>query len=1291
MCELPNYVVTVLEDAQKGKIIHEIKAFDSDTGNNGMFDFFIEKASENFQFKIRSSTTNPNVGVIILDWALDREKQQEHYLQIGIKDRGVPVKTGFCQVLVKVLDVNDNAPIFDPPNICGKVMEEESGEPQIAMTVAVRDSDGDGNQCPCMFSITDDQSGIFEIQALAVGNKAVIRSRRGVTFDREEPGKQTYRLEIAVSDGGAIALTSKTTVYIEVTDKNDNEASSGGLLDILFNTYDSSFMGGNIHPLYILDYDRTVLNVYRNTILSGKTSLLSVNQAGMINAQQDIQKGMYNMEFESTDIARSTTVRSSVKVNIRDVVREAIKYAVSIRFSGMRKLLTCNEISYPDFEGIFRDVFQLNYNQTVVVFSIQEVRGMYQTIDVWSYVYSTVIINKRTVNMYMSQDRLVVLIYRYWEEIQRQVGGKIISVGYDACSMENCPTSKCYCRNEIRPLKTYSVFSSENGMVPPPEKVRAFVSIDLEVVPQCSIDPEPRFDMSQCDMPRGINPCLNRGTCISVFPSGYRCNCLPGFDGPQCQKTCRYVEENGYFWLPKLSVFCEGEITFEFSTLKANGLLLYHGPLTTFGSKNMLDFIAIDLTGGRLRIHITQGESKVFVKTMTKSKRLNDGLYHHVAIYKKGNYLRVTVDYCNGFKTLSTSCAYDRQIIDQCEISGTIPGKMRYINGIYPLQIGYIKYTHLSYTFQSFKGNIRNIADNGNLYDLENPLEEYRSMPGCQDPERCNLVDSSTCSNNGRCYGSFGVIRQGCQCANGKTGSNCDLSMQSFRFEAESFFQFTFIKVLTWYERYVTYLNIEVRTEQDGIIFYERGKPQSKQFIILQIKEGVLHYSHNLGDGELSLNIENLKMTDNKWYNIFLRRIGTKTTIEVRKKETIVGYISGERGRRCLFETSGIIFIGASMTQIGIRGERVNTRTEEKKFKGCMRFSSLYHIDVFRGIDIEKIVTIKREKVTANCSCPMPVPLLMEVCPKNTGFFGVLCVDGKWVCGNIGKMVNEPVKLNQMGALIFIIVPLIFFFIIIVGTFLKRRASKQISDDTIYYDGEGKDNVMPYDDEGAGEDDFFNFDLEKLLNHVGPPGQQPRPIPGGPTQQAPRPMPASYPNQGFTVVDQRTTVSYSQESDVQNAQYTKFSGSKGTVDVIYDKDDSDMTFKQEQISGSQTGSQITSNQTTQSQQSSTMSADDRFQRSQVATIDVANFIATRLIEADNECFALIKDTLLHYGYEGEGSDVEDLSELEESDIEDCDPDDFTYIKDLGPQFQTLNSILSESGEHHHHAEGNIVE
>ena len=84
-----------------------------------------------------------------------------------------------------------------------------------------------------------------------------------------------------------------------------------------------------------------------------------------------------------------------------------------------------------------------------------------------------------------------------------------------------------------------------------------------------------------------------------------------------------------------------------------------------------------------------------------------------------------------------------------------------------------------------------------------------------------------------------------------------------------------------------------------------------------------------------------------------------------------------------------------------------------------------------------------------------------------------------------------------------------------------------------------------------------------------------------------------------------------------------------------------------------------------------------FQSANVESVDVARFITTRLTEADTEDAAYPRDTLLHYGYEGEGSDVDDLSELGDSEDESDDDDaDFGFLSDWGNKFDNLNKIFN---------------
>lgn len=78
--------------------------------------------------------------------------------------------------------------------------------------------------------------------------------------------------------------------------------------------------------------------------------------------------------------------------------------------------------------------------------------------------------------------------------------------------------------------------------------------------------------------------------------------------------------------------------------------------------------------------------------------------------------------------------------------------------------------------------------------------------------------------------------------------------------------------------------------------------------------------------------------------------------------------------------------------------------------------------------------------------------------------------------------------------------------------------------------------------------------------------------------------------------------------------------------------------------------------------------------------DIRNFIIQRLTEYDTDNSAPPYDSLATYAYEGEGSVAESLSSIESLVIE--IEDDYDYLTDWGPRFQTLAGIFGEQSETH---------
>lgn len=97
-----------------------VKAIDKDEGRNGYIEYML--ASEtNVPFTLGSVD-----GLLRVSGRIDREIRSSYTLTVTAKDRGEPAKTSQSQLMVKVMDENDNSPVFDPKQYSASVAENAS-------------------------------------------------------------------------------------------------------------------------------------------------------------------------------------------------------------------------------------------------------------------------------------------------------------------------------------------------------------------------------------------------------------------------------------------------------------------------------------------------------------------------------------------------------------------------------------------------------------------------------------------------------------------------------------------------------------------------------------------------------------------------------------------------------------------------------------------------------------------------------------------------------------------------------------------------------------------------------------------------------------------------------------------------------------------------------------------------------------------------------------------------------------------------------------------------------------
>ena len=197
------YNVEISEAALPGSSVINIQAIDEDQNADLTYDLI---ANPSGFFKISKKS-----GLITVQNQLDRETQDKVQLKVKVSDGK---HEAFTDVEVNILDVNDEAPVFDLKKYEFQI-EENSRSRQFPFG-KVRAIDGDfGENGRVSYTIQEPLNDIFEINELS----GELSSK--ITLDRE--AQSEYLVTVVASDHGQDqVLSAQVPVHVIVTDINDN-------------------------------------------------------------------------------------------------------------------------------------------------------------------------------------------------------------------------------------------------------------------------------------------------------------------------------------------------------------------------------------------------------------------------------------------------------------------------------------------------------------------------------------------------------------------------------------------------------------------------------------------------------------------------------------------------------------------------------------------------------------------------------------------------------------------------------------------------------------------------------------------------------------------------------------------------------------------------------------------------------------------------------------------------------------------------------------------------------------
>ncbi|KAL5017034.1 hypothetical protein ScPMuIL_006623 [Solemya velum] len=1109
---------------KKGKtwIIDLVNTTDLDSGDNGELDFFVaQNSTEESKFAVDENGT-----VSALD--LDFDTHPEYSVYILAIDRGIPPLTGTATLTIGITDMSDEPPHLAEPTT-HFVTENTDPNPSV-FSISAEDRDRNprfgapfnfslpcNNNCPCVDNPTCDS---FSLQHDPSGDggkgTAVIGTKR--KFDREQ--QSTYLVPVVISDQSSLTATS--TLTVQITDVNDHPPSPAHK-QILVYSYQGKF--GDIMIGTVATGDQDTDDVGDKTFtFEGPISLKGYFRidrvTGNITLSHGVPVGSHNFTVQVHDSRFQQTVTSLVTVTIQEIPDVAVYHSGSVRLQGT----TAEKFIQRPKTGAGLSDYGKSNLQNLKELLAEKLSVPTENVLIVSVINNGLFTDVRYAasgSPWYQPSKLDGLVYLSLREFETNASVKIVMVSIDECQLENCGGQGCF--NQL-------VVSDQPVVIDAGDT--AFVTMTVRVVGVCgcratddtvAVDCTPSF-------------CYNGGTCVKDDWDVVSCNCTAGFTGPRCQETHHTFDGNSFALYAPLDQCFEGRTSLEFITEHENGLLLYDGPTNMATSGEPSDFILLELVGGypRLRIDLGSGEVALSLNGINKEgvvrmQKLNNGKWHRIDIIKMGKFIKLMVDHCSSSENPPEYLSQDRT---PCEVVRYTRGENTILNVHGPLQLGGRYSQPASTRAPGFNGCIKNLIHNTKMYDLHTGQGD-----GCASEDG---VCGSGCGDNGMCTAtSLSPPGYTCTCLPGYHGDTCQHPTTMRYLQGASFLDWR-LKMMLMNQLKSRQLNIQlmIRTRDvSGVIFTVKSK-SLLEYITLEINQRILQLSYEIGNGPIVLSLDSANITDGQWHTVTVKRYDREFFLMMDTGEGRF-YVDSVRTE----DLDGLLNFGSYDVAFDVRQDQVYAGASVSYDQPMPAVHDLDLIDTCMNdvrLEMSLFPMIDSENSLSNVGAELLHSLNTRdscerqdcvgiTCSENSvciplwGFHECRCVDGYTKVAGVcvvddlcasspchgdatctafkgqffctcpphwtGKLCNqglvgdpEDPGLSVAGIAGIVVAALLLLLLIIILAVMFTLRNRHPKDQQIIYEDMGDDlieNVMYYDEDGAGEEDT-GYDLACL-------------------------------------------------------------------------------------------------------------------------------------------------------------------------------------------------------------------
>uniref|UniRef100_A0A8C8S0B9 Protocadherin 17 n=1 Tax=Pelusios castaneus TaxID=367368 RepID=A0A8C8S0B9_9SAUR len=212
----------ISENAAPGTRFPLTSAHDPDAGDNGLRTYLLTRDDYGlFALDVKARGDGTKFPELVIQKPLDREEQSHHTLVLTALDGGDPPRSGTVQLNVRLIDSNDNSPVFEAASY---VVELPENAPLGTSVIDLNATDADeGTNGEVLYSFSgyapervrdlfsiDPQSGLIRVK----GN-----------LDYEESG--LIEIDVQARDLGPNPIPAHCKVTVRLVDRNDNAPAIG--------------------------------------------------------------------------------------------------------------------------------------------------------------------------------------------------------------------------------------------------------------------------------------------------------------------------------------------------------------------------------------------------------------------------------------------------------------------------------------------------------------------------------------------------------------------------------------------------------------------------------------------------------------------------------------------------------------------------------------------------------------------------------------------------------------------------------------------------------------------------------------------------------------------------------------------------------------------------------------------------------------------------------------------------------------------------------------------------------